>query len=150
MTRDLHLEIPNSTLVGGIITSLGAFGVFLGTRFLNNNDDIRKRVNHLEKRVEVIQGNQEKNTASIKELKDGQDAMKDLLRQIMIDQESQKKDVGTITFELTNREGYVHRRMHDIINEINHKNLKDGIVDDIYDKMKNIETLLRNKWKRYY
>ena len=145
MTKALHLEIPNSTIAGTIIATVGSFFLFLGTRFLNNNDDIRKRVNHLEKRVEVIQGNQEKNTASIKELKDGQDAMKDLLRQIMIDQESQKKDVGTITFELTNKEGYVHRRMHDIINEINHKNLKDGIVDEIYDKMKNIETLLRNK-----
>ena len=145
MTKALHLEIPNSTIVGTIIATVGSFFLFLGTRFLNNNDDIRKRVNNLEKRVEVIQGNQEKNTASIKELKDGQDAMKDLLRQIMIDQESQKKDVGIISFELTNREGYVHRRMHDIINEINHKNLKDGIVDEIYDKMQNIETLLRNK-----
>ena len=145
MTKALHLEIPNSTIVGTIIATVGSFFLFLGTRFLNNNDDIRKRVNYLEKRVEVIQGNQEKNTISIKELKDGQDAIKDSLRQIIIDQGSQQKDVATITFELTNKEGYVHRRMHDIINEINHKNLKDGIVDDIYDKMQNIETLLRNK-----
>lgn len=49
-----------------------------------------------------------------------------------------KKDLAQLT-------SYVHVKNHEIINMLNEKNLKDSIVDEIHEKMTNIEFYLKNK-----
>ena len=151
MTKDLHLEIPNSTIIGAILTSIGAFGVFLGTRFLNSNDDIRKKVaKHDILLAEVIQ-NQERNIKAVAILQENHVMFKESLVSLNNSQESQAKDIEKLLYDITDTNGYVHTKMHDLVNILNEKMIKDKIVDNIDKKMdallKKLNKTNKNKTK---
>jgi phosphoribosylamine-glycine ligase len=117
--KDMQTEafIDESTAKDVLIGVGGALSMFSISRFFKGHDSVKERLRVLENG----------HTAIIKDHKYIQDKLKETLSTLKVLEE------------------YTHTVKHDLASMINEKTLKDGIVDDVYDKVQNIENLLKEK-----